>query len=106
MGAGGISGFLVSLLTDYPNYHNCIAMGRFLHASLINLINISSRQHEKPRQPCKNKEIPLGIELVFSSSLRTEAVGSTVAVREANSNHGPVTLSLSCTVYFIHSEHT
>ena len=54
----------------------------------------------------QDKEIPLGIELVFSSSLKTEAVGSTVAVREANSNHGPVTLSLSCTVYFIHSEHT
>ena len=43
LGVVGISGFLITRLPDYPNCHNCIAMGRLLHAGLINQINISGQ---------------------------------------------------------------
>ena len=52
LGVVGISGFLITRLPDYPNCHNCIAMGRLLHAGLINLINISrhGRGHMQTRK--------------------------------------------------------
>ena len=60
LGVVCISGFLITRLPDYPNCHNCIAMGRLLHAGLINLINIS-RQGTHANQRIiffgKNKEI-------------------------------------------------
>ena len=63
LGVVCISGFLITRLPDYPNCHNCIAMGRLLHAGLINLINISrQRTHANQRiirgvGGRKNKEI-------------------------------------------------
>ena len=85
LGVVGVSGFLITRLPDYPNCHNCIAMGRLLHAGLINQINISGRGRQTGKLFWKETFCQFTVSLRL---LRWRPV------RKANSNHSPVTLSL------------
>ena len=92
---------VVFWLPDYPNCHNCIAMGRLLHASLINLINIRGpHTHATQSIINNNKSFSLSLQNIINSYFLWLVVAT---VWKANSNHRPVTLSQQSTALKEHN---